>query len=274
MTTKETIYTKIWDEEPEPNNPFAASSCYCHGYNVYEDILLNASWTEYLYLIFTGKRPNKKQAVFLERMAVAIAHPGIRDASVRAAMNGGVGGSTWAACLTAALSVGAGQYTGAHEVAIIVDAWERNVKDLAKWKDFLLNPNIDERADIWPKLEHAPGFDPNGETCPTPIIRTLDLLTSLSTGDSLLWLKENRKELEKVCNYPLAMTGVIATAMHDLRFNSNQAELLFLFLRLPGAAAHAIEQNEYGWRKYPFFKDAVVLTNDPGHIQIKNNHEQ
>ena len=29
--------------------------------------------------------------------------------------------------------------------------------------------------------------------------------------------------------------------------------MLFLMLRLPGAAAHALEQGEMGFRKFPFY---------------------
>jgi len=42
--------------------------------------------------------------------------------------------------------------------------------------------------------------------------------------------------------------------------------MLFLLLRLPGAAAHALEQKEHGWRKYPFFGDGLTLTDDPGPV--------
>lgn len=40
--------------------------------------------------------------------------------------------------------------------------------------------------------------------------------------------------------------------------------MLFLLLRLPGAAAHSLEQKKLGWRKYPFFGDKLTLTVDPG----------
>jgi len=85
------IHSRIWDEEPEPDNPFAAAACYCHGYDVYDDLLGKASWSEYIYLLFVGEKPSPGQARLLEGLVVAIANPGIRDHSVRAAMNGGVG---------------------------------------------------------------------------------------------------------------------------------------------------------------------------------------
>jgi len=48
---KEVIHSKIWKEEPELDNPFAAKKSFCAGYDVYGDILNKASWSEYLYLL-------------------------------------------------------------------------------------------------------------------------------------------------------------------------------------------------------------------------------
>ena len=107
---QEVIHTKIWREEPELDNPFAAKKCFCAGYDVYGDLLGKASWIEYLYLLFMLEKPTEQQAKLLETIAVTIANPGIRDHSVLAAMNAGVGGSTSASVLMAALAVGAGQY--------------------------------------------------------------------------------------------------------------------------------------------------------------------
>ena len=53
----------------------------------------------------------------------------------------------------------------------------------------------------------------------------------------------------------------MAAAFTDLCFSSDQGEFLYLFLRLPGAAAHALEQKYSGWRAYPFFINSVKLKN-------------
>lgn len=259
----ETIRSTIWHEEPEADNPFAARACFCHGYDVYGDILGKASWIEYLFLLFRGERPTTEQAKLLEGLAVAVANPGIRDSSVRAAMNGGVGGSLNAACLMAALAVGAGQYGGAHEVAICIENWNKCGTNIEEWKNKLLRPLEDERSDIWLPIEHPAGFDPHGASCSTPVLKTLNYLSGLGIGNALLWLKQNRTELEKAINCPLTITGVAAAALYDLGFYSKQGEMLFLLLRLPGAAVHALEQREYGWRNYPFFSNAIHLEDNP-----------
>ena len=96
---EETIYmqSRIWLEEPEPNNAFATRAAFCHGYDVYGEMLGNAGWVDMIYLLFKGEAPTRAQAAALEILAVALANPGPRDASVHAAMCAGVGGSPAAA---------------------------------------------------------------------------------------------------------------------------------------------------------------------------------
>src|SRR3569832_1138005 len=122
-TQHETFNTRIWHEEPEPNNPFAAAVCLCHGYDVYGEMLGRASWIEYLYLLLLGERPTPPQAKLLEGLAVALANTGIRDHSVNAAMNGGVCGTTTATRQKTAHTKSAGQLGGAHEVFRAMEYW-------------------------------------------------------------------------------------------------------------------------------------------------------
>lgn len=273
MPSRDSINSTIWREEPEPDNPFAASRCYCHGYDVYGDILGKAGWIEYLHLLLSGERPTGAQRKLLEDLAVAIANPGPRDHAVLAAMNGGVGGSNNAACLMAALAIGAGQLGGAREVALSMEIWQACGTDLEAWRRHIESPVSSERADVWPKMEHPPGFDPYGASCATPVRKTLEHLVTLSPDGSLSWLFTRRAALEEITDCPLAMTGVAAAAFHDLGFTPPQGEMLFLILRLPGAAAHALEQNGYGFRRFPFFHDAVHLIDDPGPWQAGKREE-
>ena len=256
----ETISTKIWDELPEPDNPFAAAHCYCSGFDVYGDLLKNANYTDYLYLLFKLEPPTKTQSMILEGLAIALANLGPRDHSVRAAMNAGVGGSTHASALIAALSVGAGNLGGAREVSYGVEYWRTCGRDINKWDDLIAEPPVQERLDVWLPMEHPPGFDPNGVNCPTPVIQTLEHLASAHEAQNLRWLLDNREELESLTGHPLAFSGVAAAACYELDLQPEQAEMLFLLLRLPGAAVHAMEQEKLGWRKYPFFSKGFKVT--------------
>lgn len=245
------IRSRIWREEPEPDNPFAARAAYCRGFDVYGEMLGQARWVEMLYLLFREERPTSTQADLLEALAVALANPGPRDASVHAAMCGGVCGSTAASSLMAALAVGAGQLSGGREIFLAMQGWNDCGASLEVWHAWLQAPSSTPGS-IWPKSEHAPGFDPHGLSTPTPVKQTLSCLARFGIGHRLRWLEENRPELERVVGYPLALSGVAAAAFADLGFTPDQGEALHLLLRLPGAAAHALEQRPLGYKKFPF----------------------
>ncbi|AGS39373.1 MULTISPECIES: citryl-CoA lyase [Cycloclasticus] len=261
---QEKINTKIWFEEEEPDNPFAAKTSYCSGYDVYGDLLGKISWPEYIFLLFKLEKPLPWHSKLLEAIAIAIANPGPRDLGVRAAMNGGVGGSTAASCLMAALAPSAGKNGGAREVYQVMRLWQQCEFELTQWKQSLSNYQDEEEIEVWPASEHTPGFDPYGASCATPVLQTLDHLTSIYSDGALSYLSANRQIFEKAADAPLGMTGVIAAAFTDLGFTDEQAEMLYLLLRLPGAAVHSLEQKKLGWRKYPFFGNGLTLTNDPG----------
>ena len=260
--SEESIHTRIWQEEAEPDNAFAALSCHCHGYDVYGDLLVHASWIEYLFLLFRGEAPSAQQARLLEGLAIALANPGPRDAAVHAAMCGGVGGSTSASCLMAALAVGAGASGGAREVFNAMEDWQTRGTDLALWQTGLRVKPVDDPADVWPAAGHPAGFDPYGVRCTGPVLQTLAHLSVLDCASSLAWLQANRSSLESAAGLPLAMSGVAAAALRDLGCTPEQGEMLHLLLRLPGAAVHALEQKDYGHKNFPFFR--VELENDPG----------
>lgn len=262
---KELVYrSDFWEEEPEEDNPFAAKSVYCHGYNVYEDVIRKARWSEYIYLLFRGERPSADHACMLEVLSIALANQGPRDLSIRSAMNGGVGGSVAAGTLMAALGVGAGQYGGAREVYLSVTLWEQCGTDTQAWALQLERLRGDATVDIWPTVEHAPGFDPNSVRCALPISQLLKELAKYAPDGASEWLCQNREILEKVSTCPLGVTGVAGAAFYDLGFKAEEAEMLYLILKLPGAAVHALEQQNMGWKQFPFIGDSIELLNDPG----------
>ncbi|SDY92707.1 citrate synthase [Collimonas sp. OK242] len=257
-----TIHSSIWQEEAEADNPFVAAACYCRGYDVYGDLLGKISYIEYLYLLFKGERPEPAAIAVLEILAVVLANPGPRDPSVHAAMAAGVGGSTAASVLMAALAVGAGSHGGAREVFLALEAWKNNGTELATWRSRLACPVAPTRLQVWPEPEHPPGFDPYGKRCANPVRQALAHLVEIMPAGCLAWLAQEREALETAAGHPLAMTGVAAAAFADLDFSASEGEMLTLLLRLPGAAAHALEQGKQGFRQFPFFE--LDLENDPG----------
>jgi len=99
MTSNYVYHSNFWLEEPEDSNPFAARQCFCSGYDVYGEIVPQASWFDYLLLMFRGEKPASEETRLLEKLAMILANPGPREASVRAAMNAGVAGTNHSSAL-------------------------------------------------------------------------------------------------------------------------------------------------------------------------------
>ena len=255
MSASQPIHTTLWHEEPEPGDAFAARRAHCRGYDVFGELVGRATWAEMMLLLWRGEKPGLREARLLEALAVALANPGPRDPSVHAAMCGGVGGSPAAASLMAALGVGAGRLSGGQEVLLAMQAWQACGPDLAKWRLAMAEPSAD-RAGLWPKAEHAPGFDPHGRHCAGTVRQALAALAGLSPGPGLPWLLAEREALEDAVGRPLSLTGVAAAALADLELTPEQGEMLYLLLRLPGAAAHALEQH-LAFKRFPFFEHEI-----------------
>jgi citrate synthase len=252
LSSTDIIRTRIWQEEAEPDNPFATRVARCHGYDVYGAMLGRARWVDMLFLLFRGEAPDASQAALLEALAVALANPGPRDPSVHAAMCGSVGRSPAASCLMAALAVGAGHLSGGHEIVLGMEGWAACGVDLAAWQKRLTEGPPPVPGGLWEPPEHAPGFDPYGVSATLVVQQTLACLRALSPGACLPFLETQRAALEQAAGCPLALSGIAAAALADLGFSPAEGEMLYLLLRLPGAAAHALEQRARGYQQFPF----------------------
>ncbi|RZI43460.1 citryl-CoA lyase [Herbaspirillum sp. HC18] len=253
------VRTRIWREEAEADNPFATRAAYCRGYDVFGAMVGNARWVEMLFLLFRDQLPAIAELDMFEALAVALANPGPRDPSVHAAMCGGVGGSTAAASLMAALSVGAGRLGGARDVFDAMCIWNECGTDATAWP--VHAARMSKRTEIWPPGTHPPGSDPYGVAASTVVKQLLATLSCIGGTRRIEWLAHHREEFENALGHPLSISGVAAAAFSDLGFSAAEGEMLFLLLRLPGAAAHAMEQGGYGYKQFPFFP--VELEDDP-----------
>lgn len=254
------LQTAIWQEDAEPGDAFATRAARLHGYDVYGSMLGRASWAETILLLLTGERPAPATAALLNDLAVALANPGPRDASVHAAMSSGVSGSPAAATLMAALAAGAGQGGGGRDVLGAMETWSRCGRSIDAWARDAVSPPV-ERDDTWPTLDHRPGFEPHARTAATITLATLEALAEHVPNGALWWLRDARPELEAATGAPVSMAGVAAAAYVDLGLTPVQGEMLHLLLRLPGAAAHALEQADLGFKAFPW--PGVELLDDP-----------
>lgn len=240
-----------------PGNAFQTDRIRCRGYDLVEDLLPHASWPEMLWLLIQGGQPEAWQIRLLEKLAIVIANPGPRDASVRAAMNSGVSGAPDAAVLSAALAVGAGVHGGSREVELVLQLWQRCGLELGNWQQALTDPDCSGVSEIWPEIQHAPGFDPYTDAASAGLVSILTQLAAEDPSGVLEWLLQNRLSLEATAGGGLSLSGLSAAVFHALGVDPAQASFWYLWLRLPGAMAHALEQREQGWRQFPFVGQGV-----------------
>jgi citrate synthase len=265
MSDKPNFYSNIWLDEGQPENPFVADKSYCAGYDVYGQLLGQASYCDYLLLMFTGEKPAPADSKALELLAMSLANSGPRSGHNRAAMNAGVGAAPGASRLIAALSVGAGQMGGSREVFTLVQWFYKHGLDIEAWLTQCAQPNEDDQPEsVWDKYEHVPGFDPHGVRCPKTLETLLTLLSQLPGHKPLVWLQENKPRLESHTGFPITQTFIAAATFFSLGISEDLADMLFLILSLPGAAVHSTEAKQQGWRKFPFFGQNITLTDDPG----------
>lgn len=247
-SVQDLIHTRIWREEAEPDNPFAARAAYCRGYDVFGALAGNTRWIEMLALLLRDELPAPLQLAALETLAVALANPGPRDPSVHAAMCGAVGGSSAAASLIAALSVGAGRVGGAREVHDAMTMWQQCGRVPEAWASW---PQAAVPIEVWPQREHVPGLDPHGVSTPLPVRQLLAAVAG--AGDNSRWLAANAEPIRATLGRPLSFAAIAAAVFLDLAYTPAEGEMLYLLLRLPGAAAHALEQAGGGFTRFPFY---------------------
>ena len=260
---QEQIHSFFWEEQAEENAPYFARACFCSGYDVYGEIVPHASYIEYLYLLFRKERAASAQIQALNVLAIALANPGPRDPAVHAGMCAGVGGSPAAAVLMAGLAAGAGAAGGSRELYSAMQAWQKNGCDLSKWEKYSIAPTATYPAkkSVWPDHLTPAGFLADTPLSPHPVQQTLTAIAGHLTDGYSAWLHQHQEQLAHLVGAPLGIMCVAAASLLDLGFSPEQGEMLTLLLRLPGVAVHALEQQNLGIKKFPFF--SLDIENDP-----------
>lgn len=267
MPDKPNFQSQIWLDEAQPEDPFTAQASYCHGFDVFGQLIQKASYTDYILLMFNGEKPSAQQSKLFETLAIALGNLGPRNASNRAAMNAGVGGAPAAACLISSLAIGAGQTGGCREIYTLTQWFEQLGINRQLWITQLKTPNSQRlREDIWDEFKHAPGFELHGVNFPKPLTQLLEALDACGDFPVVTWLIESRSEFELEMAVPMGLTFISAAVFYELGFTPDKAELCALLLSLPGAAVHSLEAKNQGWKKFPFFGQSIELTDDPGPI--------
>ena len=243
--------TRIWQEEPLPENSYLAEKCRCHGYDILE-LTKKRSFVDVLFLLFQGELPGRNQAESLEKLMIALINPGPRHPATRAAMNAAVGKSNPAHILPAGLAVLSGTHLGGEEVSAAMHFlrknYKKNASDLADEFLSLSRPNESD----W---HVAPGFGSRfGGIDPIPQ-QLADLLGVLpAAGNAIKWGKDFVAAIT-----PQEMgwldTGLAAAVFCDLGFHHRAGAGLFQLLRAPGILAHGLELANKPQTAMPFLDE-------------------
>ncbi len=251
--------TKIWDEEPDPENSYLARHCRCHGYDIIE-LAQKRSFVDVLFLLFQGELPNPAQARLLETLMIVLINPGPRHPATRAAMNASVSKTNSAHLLPIALSVLSGTHLGAEEVVAAMRFLQKRSEEnpLKVATELLENPGPPEGD--W---HIAPGFGSRfGGIDPLPR-EAADLLIALpGHGKTLQWGDNFAEEIGQM-NLGWLSTGLAAAVFCDLGFHRLAGAGLFQLLCAPGLLAHGLELADKPITDMPFLDEIhYVITKE------------
>ena len=249
-----------WSEVAEPHDEYQTQQHLCHGYDVYGDMLTNADIYDLKLLLLLGKPPKPEQKKLLSLLEFCLANFGPREASIRAAMNAGVGGSAPASALMASLAISSGNILGTNELQYLMNNW---LEADEKYDSWLIKRTNQTQAEILPDIEHIPGFEVTSQHTGLPVKQALKVLATVSCAKKIRYLNSHFHLLTLDYQRGLTMIAIAACVYLDLGLSITQAQYHFLQAKLIGAAHHANEQAILGWKNFPFAK-TVQLIGDPG----------
>jgi len=263
---KERIRTSIWHEVPSAENPFLAEKTFCHGY-AFEELIDRFNWAQLLFLHLTGELPTEEEGKFLNLIMAAVMNPGPRDASVRAAMNCGIGKTPVATILTTGLTVRGGMAEG----GLCVEAAMRFLFGELPKKDYPANGvekasamidayeemKLDDSCiEITPWPDNPPGFGlyyGSKDSRSTMLTEKLDDLGY--KGGYLEFARTVEMILSGDRNVCSTLPGIFAAVCCDFGLSPEHGSGLYLIAGSAGILAHGAEQLSRQWNEYPFWSD-------------------
>ena len=245
------ISTKIWHEQPCPQNPYLTERCRLHGYDIF-DLAEQKSFIEVLYLLFRGELPDRNQAMLLEQLMIMLITPGPRHPASRAAMTAGISKTSAVNILPIGLMALSGEHLGAAEVEKSMKFLQSNLannpQNLAK--KLLSESECPDEGD-W---HIVPGFGSRfGDVDPIPN-QFAQRLNKLNAGEAIKWGNTFASCLESVRMGWLS-TGIAAAILSDLKMAPREGAGLFQLISAPGLLAQGMEQTHKPVTDMPFVKD-------------------
>lgn len=247
------LRTRIWEEIPDPHNPWIATAARCHGY-AHEAMIEQLDYPQTIYLLLRGELPDSRQRALLQRFLVAFCNPGPRHGATRATMSAAASGTRTRHLAAIGMGLLGGEHLGSAEVenaaAFIARQHGADPDTLAHE----LLARIDRSPDAG-DLRVAPGFGTLYGVVDSRAARTARLLAD-TPGEwrALAWGNRFAACLaEGGCGW--LEPGVAAAACLDLGFAPRSAGVLYQIASLPGLLAHGLEAGRQGLQAFPFVSD-------------------
>jgi len=253
--------TRIWEEQPHPQNPYLATAARCHGYAL-EDMVRQLDSASTLFLLLRGELPNAAQSALLQRFLVAFCNPGPRHAATRAVMNAAASGTRSADLGAIGLTLLGGEHLGSAEV-------EQSARFIARNRD--KDPIALAAQLLASSAKQAPGdrrIVPGFGSCfdaMDPMATSLATLfaSQAQASGPLHWAARFAAALEPAaCGW--LMPGLAAAVCCEMGFGARAAGLLFQIAALPGLLAHGLEMSGQGITAMPFIADEDYVLLDAG----------
>ncbi len=252
VTYASRVATKIWEEQPSPQNPYLAMRCRCRGYDHF-DLMEKRSFVDMLYLLFLGELPTKEHADLLEALMIAFINPGPRHPASRAAIYSGAGRTRTSHILPVALSIMSGDHLGGAEVTAAM-------RFIKKHQKIAPQAVAEELLEKWTPPEKgdrriAPGFgsrfngiDPLSEA----IAKRLNRLPGC--GSCFHW-SDTFSGLISKHGMGWLSPGICGAVLLDLGFPPRAGAGLYQLICAPGLLAHGLELADKPINSIPFLDE-------------------
>lgn len=240
----EKIQTSIWRETPLKDHAFNAEETFCRGYDFYGDLLGKVSWEELLFLQLRGELPSPTTLKLFNLVMVALANPGSRDWSTRAAMCGAIGKASVGNCLIAGLAVHQGQAQGADLLEETMCWLQKTAAQNKKRKNLKACFSQDT----------PPGFGWWYTSRDVRAEKFLEVAVKLSKSSDYVQLARRVEALTVGRGQGwLRLQGAVGALLLDLGFTPKEGAGIFLVAATSGLLAHTIEQLPRRWNEYPVY---------------------
>jgi citrate synthase len=245
--------TKIWQEIPDADHDYLATSANCFGYPQVELLEKGYGMTDMLFLLTRGELPGTSQRKLLDALGVALSNPGPRHPATRAAMEGAVSKTRPTHLLPISLMVLGGE----HAAGGVESAMRFLRLNKKRMPEQLFASALETYGGPEGDVEFLPGFGPHYEARETlygNLGRVIKKKFAEVNLPSLDWsLKMDELLGETSC--ALRSPGLAAAVLLDLGFHPRFGVAMYQYLSAPGLIAHGIEMANQPITSMPFVAD-------------------